>query len=166
MRPEVYWLNAPACGRLAIMPRPRAGDWLDEEIAGWRAEGIHVVVSLLEAEEVAELGLQREAGLCREHGIEFISFPLPDRGVPATVREARAFAEGIIARLKDGKGVALHCRAGIGRSALMGACALVLLGMAPGAAFDLIGKARGAEVPDTKQQREWVATFREAATSD
>jgi protein-tyrosine phosphatase len=165
MRPEVNWLNAPACGRLAIMPRPRAGDWLDEEIAGWRAEGIHVVVSLLEAEEVAELGLQREAGLCREHGIEFISFPLPDRGVPATVREARAFAEGIIARLKDGKGVALHCRAGIVRSALMGACALFFSEWLQ-AAFDLIGKARGAEVPDTKQQREWVATFREAATSD
>lgn len=57
MRPNVYWVDLPASGRLAIMPRPRAGDWLDKEIAGWRAEGIHVVVSLLEAEEVAELGL-------------------------------------------------------------------------------------------------------------
>jgi hypothetical protein len=34
---------------LAIMARPRAGDWLDGEIAGWRAQGIGVIVSLLEA---------------------------------------------------------------------------------------------------------------------
>ena len=63
MRPAVHWIEASLPGRLAIMPRPRAGDWLDEEIAGWRAEGIDVVVSLLESDEVSELGLQREASL-------------------------------------------------------------------------------------------------------
>ena len=52
MRPEVYWIELPADIRLAIMPRPRAGDWLDGEIAGWRAEEIDVIVSFLEAEEV------------------------------------------------------------------------------------------------------------------
>ena len=62
-RPEVYWIDLPAGVRLAIMPRPRAGDWLDDEVAGWRAEGIGVIVSLLEAGEVKELGLPREAGL-------------------------------------------------------------------------------------------------------
>jgi hypothetical protein len=63
------------------------------------------------------------------------------------------------------QGVGLHCRAGIGRSALVAACVLVLMGMAPGTAFDLIGKARGVRVPDTEGQREWVAKFREIATT-
>ena len=64
MRPKIHWIDLPAGVRLAIMPRPRAGDWLDDEVAGWRAEGIDVIVSLLEAGEVRELGLRREAGLC------------------------------------------------------------------------------------------------------
>jgi hypothetical protein len=49
MRPKIHWIDLPAGVRLAIMPRPRAGDWLDAEIAGWGAEGIGVIVSLLEA---------------------------------------------------------------------------------------------------------------------
>lgn len=74
MKPEVYWIDAPTPGRLPIMPRPRAGDWLEDEIAGWRSEGIHVVVSLLKDEEVREPGLQRVSDLCRNTCTEFISF--------------------------------------------------------------------------------------------
>jgi protein-tyrosine phosphatase len=52
--------------------------------------------------------------------------------------DTRALAEAKVARLNEGKAVALHSRAGIGRSALIAACVLVLLGVAPGAAFDRI----------------------------
>jgi protein-tyrosine phosphatase len=164
MRQEVYWIDMPGSGRLAIMPRPRADDWLEDEIAGWRADGVDVVVSLLEPDEITELGLQREPDICHAFGIGFISFPLPDRGVPATTSEAMALAERIVMWLNEGKAIGLHCRAGIGRSALIAACVLVLLGMAPAAAFTLIGKARGMNVPDTEEQQEWVAMFRQAAT--
>jgi hypothetical protein len=160
-RPEVYWIDLPAGVRLAIMPRPRAGDWLDDEVAGWRAEGIDIIVSLLEAGEVKELGLHREAGLCHDLDMEFISFPVPDGGVPASTRETMALAEAIFARLNEGKAVAVHCRAGIGRSSLIAACVLVLLGFATGTAFDRIGKVRGVKVPDTEEQRDWVDMFRE-----
>jgi len=34
MRPKVYWVGPPAGRRLAMMPRPRADDWLGDEIAG------------------------------------------------------------------------------------------------------------------------------------
>jgi hypothetical protein len=64
MRPEIFWIDAALPGRIAIMPRPRAGDWLADEVAGWRAEGVDLVVSLLEPHEVAELGLGDEADLC------------------------------------------------------------------------------------------------------
>lgn len=153
MRPEVYWIDEPAGARLAIIPRPRAGDWLDGEIAGWRGQGIDVIVSLLEAGEVRELGLRREAGVCHNLGMEFISFPFPDGGVPATRREATALAEGIVMRLSEGKAVALHCRAGIGRSSLEAACVLVLLGMAPGTAFHLIGRREvsRSQTPNDKE---------------
>jgi protein-tyrosine phosphatase len=157
--PKVYWIDAPLAGRLAIVPRPRAGDWLDDEIAGWQAEGIDVVVSLLESEEVVELGLCDEAGLCSAYSTEFASYPIPDRGVPSSWRTALALARKLASRLTQGKTVAIHCRAGIGRSSVIAACGLVCLGTNPDRAFDLIAKARGIEVPDTEEQRAWVEAF-------
>ena len=84
MRPSIYWLHLQEAGRLAIMPRPRAGDWLPDEIAGWEREGINVVVSLLERHEVVELELQQEPTFCQAADIEFVPFPIPDRSVPAS----------------------------------------------------------------------------------
>ncbi len=113
MRPDIHWIETPAAQRLAIMARPRAGDWLDDEIVGWRREGVDVVVSLLEAEEIGELGLRREAELCRTQAIEFISFPIPDRGAPASLQETASLAQSLARQLSEGKAVAIHCRAGI-----------------------------------------------------
>ena len=166
MSPGACWIDGPTVGRLAIMARPRAGDWLADEVAGWRADGIDVVVSLLEPDEIAELGLDREAGLCRRQGIEFMSFAIPDRGVPASLREATALARLLARRVGDGKAIAVHCRAGIGRSSLIAACVLVCLGAIVSDAFDSIGKARGVQVPDIEGQREWVAVFRDAVVAN
>jgi protein-tyrosine phosphatase len=165
MRAQVYWIDRPMAGRLAIMARPRADDWLEDEISGWRTEGVDVVLSLLEQEEVRELGLQREAGLCREQGMEFLSFPIPDRGVPESLREAVTLARALAGEIDRGKAVAIHCRAGIGRSSLVAACALVCLGVDPAVAFEAIGEARGVSVPDTAGQRDWVTTFRDSAVA-
>jgi protein-tyrosine phosphatase len=163
MRAAVYWIDPPPAKCLAIMARPRAGVWLADEIAGWKADGVDVVVCLLEAEEISELDLGTEADLCRGCGLEFISFPIKDRGVPASMREAIAVAQTIAARIRDGKAVAVHCHAGIGRSALIAACTLALAGTDPAAAFDRIAKARGVKVPDTDEQQDWVRRFCEAA---
>jgi protein-tyrosine phosphatase len=159
MRTKVYWIEAPLAGRLAIVPRPRAGDWLDDEIAGWRAEGIDLVLSLLESEEVAELGLRSEPALCDKHTIEFVSFPVPDRGVPSSRPATLALARLLVSKVSQRKTAVIHCRAGIGRSSAIAACALVCLGTNPDRAFDLIAKARGVEVPDTEEQRTWVRAF-------
>jgi protein-tyrosine phosphatase len=159
MIPKVHWIEAPPPGRLAIVLRPRAGDWLDDEIAGWRAAGIDLVVCLLEPEEAAELGLRGEAGLCDKNGIEFVSFPIPDRGLPPSWPAALDLARLLVSRLSQGRTVAVHCRAGIGRSSVIAACTLVWLGANPDRAFEAIAKARGVEVPDTEEQREWVWAF-------
>jgi predicted protein tyrosine phosphatase len=158
MRSDVHWIAAPLVGRLAIMARPRAGEWLGDEIAGWQQAGIDIVVSLLEPDEAAELDLSGEAELCRASAIGFVAFPIPDRGVPA-VTEAQALARSVARQVEDGKAVAIHCRAGIGRSSLMAACVLVCTGMDAATAFELIGAARGLAVPDTEEQRQWVMDF-------
>jgi len=158
MTPELYWIPVSA-GRLAIMARPRAGEWLRDEIHAWREAGIERVVSLLEPAEVRDLELDDEARLCAAAGIEFISFPIRDRGVPSSVPVATTFVEALASSLQTGSSVAIHCRAGIGRSSLIAACILHRLGVAPDEAFEMISRARGVAVPDTPEQKEWLVTF-------
>jgi len=155
----IHWIDVATAGRLGIMARPRAGDGLSEEIATWKAAGVEVVVSLLEIEEAAGLGLQQEGELCRLAGIEFISFPTPDFGVPKSECQAAKLAASIAAHISSGRAVAIHCRAGIGRSSLIAACALVSAGLDADTAFSLIARARGVAAPDTDEQRDWVTEF-------
>jgi protein-tyrosine phosphatase len=156
---RLHWIAIQAPGRIAIMARPRAGDWLEMEINAWKSSGVDVVVSLLEHEEVAELGLQREAELCGSCGIDFMSFPIPDRGLPASRQEASRLARSLAAGLRDGRTIAIHCRAGIGRSSVIAACAMILSGSEAEEALALIAAARGLIVPDTDEQRDWVVAF-------
>ena len=126
-----------------------------------RSSGVDLVVSLLEREEVSELGLQREAELCRECGIEFISFPIPDRGVPE-IQQASDIARSIADGIASGRSIAVHCRARIGRSSIIAACAMICLGIEAREALVLIKAARGVIVPDTEEQRDWVMAFERA----
>ena len=93
------------------MPRPRAGDWLADEIAGWDAEGIDIAVGLLEPHELAELDLRQLPAACRVAGIDYISFPIPDRGVPASITETDRLVRRLSDALIADKAVAVHCRA-------------------------------------------------------
>jgi hypothetical protein len=55
LQPDVYWLHEIEGVRLAIMPRPRSGEWLADEIAGYQRLGVQTIVSLLESNEVRDL---------------------------------------------------------------------------------------------------------------
>jgi protein-tyrosine phosphatase len=158
---RLHWIDTQRAGRLAIMARPCADDWLEVEVDAWKAAGVEQVLSLLEAEEVSELGLWAEADTCRERGIVFLSFPIPDRGMP-DAEAARQIAGKLARDVAAGHIAAIHCRAGIGRSSLMAACVLMLLGHAPGEALALIRDARGVPVPDTDEQRDWIMAFSRA----
>lgn len=157
MQVKVHWIGGLEAGRLGIMPRPRGGDWLGDEILSLKSSGVGAVVSLLEDSEVEELDLAAERGLCEAEGISFLSFPIPDRGVPPSGRQAVEFAGGLSKLLRSGGSVVIHCRQGVGRSALVAACVLALGGVPVEEAFRRIEAARGCPVPDTPEQRSWVA---------
>lgn len=159
MRAELHTVERKGPGKVSIMARPQGGEWLADEIGAWRDAGVALVVSLLTPEENAELGLGEEAALCEQAQMGFLAFPIPDRGTPAELAEATRVIDEIVSALRGGKHVALHCRAGIGRSAMMAAAALVTLGETPEGAFSSIGAARGWQVPDTLVQREWVERY-------
>jgi len=156
MKLAIYWIKTNCPGKLAIVPCPRGGDWLEEEATGWRQAGLDVIVSLLEDDEAADLGLELEGELSRAAGLDFISFPIVDRSVPASSAEAMKLLEELNRLLASGKNIGVHCRQGIGRSALVTTALLVLDGMSPNTAFQKVGNACGIPVPETEQQRDWV----------
>ena len=156
IRPMLYRLTTFSQGFLAIMGRPRGGEWLEDDIAGLKCEGIQIIVSLLQQDEERELELSDEQELCTQHAIEFISSPIRDREVPESVEQTLELTRYLHEQLVMGKGVAIHCRAGIGRSALIAACILLQAGSHPKQALESIAAHRHVPVPDTDEQREWV----------
>ena len=166
MTPEIYWVPEVATGRLGIMARPRAGEWLRDEVAGWCQAGVKAVVCLLEASEIRELALEDEPVLCHGSEIGFISFPISDRGIPKSVPQTAQLVERVVSLLKAGAPVVIHCRAGIGRSSLIAACVMLRLGFARNEVFPMLSRARGLRVPDTSAQEQWLSVFdREVQTA-
>ncbi len=141
------------------MPRPRGGDWVEDEAASWRRMGIGLVVSTLTKEESAELDLAREEEVSKAEKIAFIAFPIEDRGTPVSQKATLNLVRRLEQELASGKTIAIHCRQGIGRSSLLAACVLAASGVDPASAWKRIAAARGCSVPDTNEQREWVMRF-------
>jgi protein-tyrosine phosphatase len=162
MQVKIYWINEIGSGRLGIIPRPRGGDWLEDEIQSLKQQGIDTIVSLLESEELRELEITAEQVICEANGISFLSFPIIDRGVPSSKPDALKLVQSLANILEEGKSVLIHYRQGVGRSALIAACVLVLGGISVDEVFEKIKKARGCSVPDTQEQRDWVARFAES----
>ncbi|WP_063607859.1 protein-tyrosine phosphatase family protein [Zavarzinella formosa] len=159
MRINLYWVDGASSGRVAIMPRPRGGDWLEDEIPAWRQAGVDIVVSLLTPDEVADLDLAQEEEQCGLNGIRFISLPINDRCIPES-REAFAELIMFLAEMSaDGKNIGIHCRQGIGRAAVVAICLLIWKGADPNAAIGQVSLARGCDVPETPEQRQWVLDF-------
>ena len=156
MNPDLFWIPGPWRGRLAIATRPRGGDWLEDEASGWRQAGLDVVVSLLEEDETAQLELVHEGQAAEGNSVRFVSFPIPDRGVPASMPDAARLLRKISGTLEEGKNVAVHCRQGIGRSGLIAVGALVTAGIGVDKAIEVVSTARGQTVPETAAQLRWI----------
>jgi protein-tyrosine phosphatase len=165
MRTEQYWIEGPWGGRLAIMPRPRGGDWLEDEVRSWRRSGVDVVVSLLTRDEIADMDLAQEDALSRANGIEFREFPINDREVPASQEAAARLVAQLGRYLAEGKRIAIQCRQGIGRAGLIAAALLVQAGIDAGMAIQRVSAARGCPVPETVEQVKWISDFAKATTA-
>lgn len=159
MRKELYWLHESWPGKLAVSTRPRGGEWLGDDIASWKRAGISSVLSLLTPEEEGDLDLRDEASQVTAKGMEFTTFPIPDRQIPRSEANWAEVLERLTRCLSTGKNVLVHCRQGIGRSALVAVCLLVKRGMSPGAAVESVSAARGISVPETAEQRDWIDRY-------
>jgi protein-tyrosine phosphatase len=166
MECKLYWILNQNASRLGIMPRPRGGEWLEDEIRSLRDQGVDVLISLLTPEEITELDLQKEASLCQALGIRFFQFAIEDRTIPRDREMILELVKDVSHLYKQRKAIAIHCRAGIGRASVLAACVLATEGFAVEHAFTIIGAARGCPVPDTAEQHQWVRTFIQEGTKE
>jgi protein-tyrosine phosphatase len=155
--PELFRVATPYPGRLAVVERPRGGDWLAADMAALRAAGVDVLVSALVNEELTGTWLEREAEAAEAAGLRFVRFPMSNLGVPAD--SGIETLAGLANEIRDGRYVAAHCFASVGRSPLIVASLMVMLGAEPDFAWDEITISRGRQVPDTLEQRAWVCRF-------
>ena len=156
MGPTFYEIELIGSGFLAVMAKPVSGEWVDDEFSGLRKAGLRQVVSLLEDHEVFELGLSDEKEFCEKYALKFVSYPIPDRGLPPTVHGFADLTRAIYHESAGGQSTVIHCRAGIGRASLLAAGVLLHAAFDVDEAFEHISKRRGVDVPDTEEQRDWL----------
>jgi hypothetical protein len=159
---KLYWINQFAEGNLAIMAAARSDELLEATILAWQNEGVDIVVCLLEQPEMPNL-IEAERAFCEELGLEFFSFPIRDKTVPDSIDAFANLTRQLAGRIAAGKSVAIHCRAGIGRSTMLAACVLIQFGIDAAVGLDMIAAARGTEVPETEAQRQWILSFGQTA---
>ena len=156
MQVEMYKVGTMGKGFLAIMACPTLDQDAPASIANISRLGIRQVVSLLQPSEARLLGLDNERLEVKAHSMGFVSFPIPDMGVPPSADDYAQIVQMLFNQVCAGINTLVHCRAGIGRSGLLAAGVLLYTGMSVEEAFNYVSHMRGIRVPETMQQHDWL----------
>ncbi|MCC7428312.1 MAG: dual specificity protein phosphatase family protein [Alphaproteobacteria bacterium] len=155
-------------GRILIASCPGVGGGsLAEDMAALKRAGAVLLLSLLPEDEVARRGLAPGAleAAARAAGLLWFSLPIADYDVPGAEWE-QGWRTGVAAALHGafdaGLGVALHCRAGLGRSGTIAARLLVERGTPPTEAVRLVRAARPGAI-ETAPQMAWLYALKRGA---
>jgi protein-tyrosine phosphatase len=143
-------------GFIAIMARPSLEANAAASIINIARLGIRQIVSLLEPSEARSLGLDAEREQVKAHAMDFISFPIPDMGLPPSVEDFALLSKKLFNQVNAGVNTLIHCQAGIGRSGLLVAGILLHCDMDPQQAFAYASRMRGIRVPETPEQEKWL----------
>lgn len=151
------WVPLEAPWRIAQTHRPRSGAGLREDMQALSKAGADLLVSCLTDDDVLRFELQDEEAEAEAAGLEFLRYPIVDHSLPAALEPTLAFSDGLADALEAGRGVVVHCYAGIGRSGLVLVTTLVRLGLPLTQAAQAASRARGLVVPETRAQRQWLS---------
>lgn len=156
MQAEMYKIGTIGKGFFAIMARPSLEQSDPASVVNISRLGINLVVSLLKTSEARALGLDAEREQVKALGMDFVSFPISDMGVPTSVGEFASMTKMLLRQVDAGANILVHCHAGIGRSGLMAAGILLHCDLDPKQAFAHVSKMRGVRVPETPEQEYWL----------
>lgn len=166
MQAEMYKVGTIGKGFFAIMARPSLEQSDPASVVNISRLGIDLVVSLLKTSEARALGLDAEREQVKALGMDFVSFPIPDMGVPTSVGEFASMTKMLLKQVDAGANILVHCHAGIGRSGLMAAGILLHCNLDPKQAFAHVSKMRGVRVPETPEQEYWLISNHAAIVGD
>ena len=132
---------------------------LQQDLARLRYDyGTHLLVTLLETEEMAYLQIADLLQTVPSYGMKSQWFPIPDFGIPPSITGLINLVETILAALEGGRTTVVHCRAGLGRTGLVVASCLVALGYSPEEAFAQVRTFRPSSI-ETLEQEAYVDQF-------
>ncbi len=144
-------------GKIAGMERPGSLIDLEEDLLYLRAVGIDVIVNLQEEEYFQD-----------HNGFIVKNIPIEDFGAP-DLSDFEEFISFVTPQIDDGKGVLVHCFAGMGRTNLMLACYLLHhTGEDPDSALETVRSKRPVHMVNYKQEealREYFYTVRDVLIS-
>jgi atypical dual specificity phosphatase len=142
---ELHWVLQ---NRLAGSARPGLFSPFSQDIADLQAFGVRHLVTLTECPLVLPPGAP---------DLDYRHFPIEDLGIP-TPRAAATLCRDVTAWIEAGEPVLLHCRAGLGRTGTMLACALVDLGWASDEAIRYLRRITPFYIQSLRQER-FIAHF-------
>lgn len=141
------WLKR---GRLAGTPRPGIVADLEHDLEALKRVGVTVLVSLTET--------PMDSIALAAHGIRHIASPIRDMAAPS-IAQALDLCERIAHLINEGEVIAVHCRAGLGRTGTILAAHLIHEGRG---ALDALEAVRRVE-PKWVQSEEQVAFLEDFA---
>jgi protein-tyrosine phosphatase len=159
------WTVPVGPGAVSVISRPLGDELLLAEAEDLRQAGATVLVSLLTHEELPVLGLLDEELVAPFVGLSFFHLPTPDQQPPARDEATLALATDLGHRARAGGHVAVHCRAGQGRSPAFACAVLVRAGRSADDAMHDMSQARGLAVPHHEAQRAWVRWVHQQPTT-
>lgn len=134
---------------------------LDEDVVSLLADGVSVLVLLVEDRELDRWGHPDIVEVAGRRGLRIERWPMADGTAPATIAEMRAILTAIDDARDDGD-VAVACMGGVGRTGTVVACALVAAGWQPAEAISEVRRVRHPTAVETAEQRDFVGAFARA----
>ncbi|MEV6298589.1 hypothetical protein AB0M02_04205 [Actinoplanes sp. NPDC051861] len=141
MAPALHVIAGPGPGQLATMAHPTGEPWTPQELGALARAGVQILVCAGEPAEDSA-------------GIELLPYPAHTENPREEAGEMVALAGRLAKEVRAGRFVVTQSVGDVGRSTLLAAMTLALLGIRPGEALRRIGGDHGTDIP-----RDWLHDF-------
>ena len=146
-----------------MQPTAMSGSWnrdLGLDLDAIRHWGASTVITLIEHHEMKDSGVQVISAEVAARGMDWLHMPITDVSIPDHRFDAAWKEEGqrLIAAVREGGRVLVHCKGGLGRAGTVAALMLVELGMDADDAIRTVRAARSGAI-ETPAQEQFVRTY-------